>query len=158
MKKIYFLKNNYLGEDALERTDQKKELWFHGKKDAICDSVVSGGFDLGKVDRYGGAFGRPAFGFGHYFTTQACKAWSYAENRLFLCEVAPGTESERFKITDYCKDKDFATIRAGVFFSAQCHPSTFATFLHEERVTYKNTMCKPVYLVETEKTSPGGGK
>lgn len=158
VKKIFFLKNTYLGEDALERKDQMKELWFHGKKDAICNSVVDGGFDLAKIDKFGGAFGRPAFGFGHYFTTQACKAWSYAENQLFLCEVAPGTPAERYTITDYCKGNDFASIRAGGHYSATCSPSTFATFLHEERVSYKNTMCKPVYLVETQNKSPGGGK
>lgn len=148
VKKIWFIKNHFLGETGMKTGP--KETLFHGCPDHVKDNLIATGFDLSYV-KHG------SFGHGHYFSPQACKAWSYAENHLLLCEVAPGKDDDQYRLTlsnpDSTLDKDRVLDQLGKR-SAQAHIG--APYNHEERIVYKNTQCKIVYLVETN-TSPGGG-
>eukprot|EP00930_Biecheleria_cincta_P037125 TRINITY_DN2546_c0_g1_i1.p1 TRINITY_DN2546_c0_g1~~TRINITY_DN2546_c0_g1_i1.p1 ORF type:complete len:448 (+),score=57.78 TRINITY_DN2546_c0_g1_i1:136-1479(+) len=147
IKKLVFLSGQYLGETGMK--NGPKETFFHGCPDHVVQPICNDGFD----DHFssGGAFGP-----GCYFSPQACKAFSYAENNLLVCEVALGIEENRLTLTvpdrtlDY--DKVFVQQRKR---SVQCHAG--APYNHEERIVYHPTQCKPVYIVETTTTSPGGG-
>eukprot|EP00931_Biecheleriopsis_adriatica_P009763 TRINITY_DN110838_c0_g1_i1.p2 TRINITY_DN110838_c0_g1~~TRINITY_DN110838_c0_g1_i1.p2 ORF type:complete len:133 (-),score=21.36 TRINITY_DN110838_c0_g1_i1:34-432(-) len=127
-----------------------KETHFHGCKDAVVTAIVEDGFD----DAFSA---NGAFGNGIYFSPQSCKAWSYAENHLLVCEVALGKEADRLTLTAPDRTLNYASVfKQQRKRSVQCHAG--APFNHEERIVYWPTQCKPVYLVETTATSPGGGK
>merc|ERR1712190_658159 len=94
-----------------------KETLFHGCPDKVIENLIATGFDLSYVKS-------SAFGQGHYFSPQACKSWSYAENFLMLCEVALGEDDDEHRMTltapDRSLDKDHVCHKAGKR-SAQCH-------------------------------------
>merc|ERR1712025_1535891 len=87
VQKLWFLAGHYLGDIGMYFGP--KEVVFHGCKDNVVNSITELGFD----DKF--AKGGKAFGPGLYFSTQSCKAFSYAENHLLLCEVALGKEDDR---------------------------------------------------------------
>eukprot|EP00746_Dinoflagellata_sp_MGD_P078467 gnl/MRDRNA2_/MRDRNA2_31375_c0_seq2.p1 gnl/MRDRNA2_/MRDRNA2_31375_c0~~gnl/MRDRNA2_/MRDRNA2_31375_c0_seq2.p1 ORF type:complete len:635 (-),score=108.33 gnl/MRDRNA2_/MRDRNA2_31375_c0_seq2:170-2074(-) len=146
IEKAWQVRGQFLGETGMV-TGPKTTL-FHGCPDSVVHSIANGGFD----DSYssGGAFGA-----GSYFSPQSCKAWSYAENHLLVCEVALGSEANRLTLTQQDRSLTYEKVKAAGKRSVQCHSG--APFNHEERVVYRNTQCKPVYLIKTTETSPGGG-
>lgn len=146
IKRAWFVTGQFLGETGM-KTGPKTTL-FHGCPDDVVQPIAQGGFD----DHFssGGAFGK-----GCYFSPQACKAFSYAQNYLLVCEVALGAEANRLTLTTRCRSMDYDTLRGTGKRSVQCHAG--APFNHEERIVYHPTQCKPVYIIETTTTSPGGG-
>jgi len=95
------------------------------------------------------------FGKGLYFSLQSCKAWTYAENHLLVCEVALGRPEKRLTVAEMDTSLTYESVLAQGKRSVQCHAG--APFNHEERIIYHPTQGRPAYLVETTETSPGGG-
>lgn len=146
-KRIWFLTGQYLGETGM-KTGPKTTL-FHGCPDNIVSLIAKTGFD----DKFSSG---GAFGCGLYFSPQSCKAFSYAQNYILICEVALGKEANRLTLKAPNRDLNYdeVFVKLGKR-STQCHAG--APFNHEECIVYHPTQCKPVYIVETTVTSPGGG-
>ena len=90
-KRIWHITGHYLGETGM--VTGRKEVLFHGTSDDAAEKIVVSGFDDQFCSK-GGAFGP-----GLYFSPQACKAMSYAENHLVIAEVALGLEENRLTCT-----------------------------------------------------------
>merc|ERR1712194_146722 len=91
-KKIWVIEGQFIDEDSREAAET--EVLSHGCKDASLDLITeNGGLDVNFCRR--GAFGK-----GLYFSTQACKAFGYAQNHLLLCQVALGREEQRHTVTE----------------------------------------------------------
>merc|ERR1719215_1821561 len=118
-----------------------KTTLFHGCSDGVVNAIWKGGFD----DNYACSFG--AFGPGLYFSPQACKSFQYATNYMFICEVALGSEENRLTMTTSDSSLSYQRVfqQQGKR-SVQCH--TGAPFNHEERIVYRSTQCKVVYIVD----------
>jgi len=148
---------HFLGESGM--VSGPKHSLFHGCKDDVRESIVENGFD----DKYSSA--ACAFGAGLYFSPQSCKAWSYAQKYLLLCEVALGDVKRQWVLEDENRELNYQKVfldkekakRGTGMHSVIFHPNPKCRFNHEERIVYKNTQCKPVYLIETTTCSPGGG-
>jgi len=145
-KRMWFVRGLYLGETGMKTGP--KDVLFHGCKDAVVSDICKTGFDMNYSST--GSFGK-----GLYFSPQSCKAWSYAENHLLLCEVALGAPENRLTVTLPDTTLTYESVMAQGKRSVQCHAG--APFNHEERIIYKATQGKPTYLIETTETSPGGG-
>eukprot|EP00411_Alexandrium_monilatum_P029972 CAMPEP_0175380538 /NCGR_PEP_ID=MMETSP0095-20121207/26369_1 /TAXON_ID=311494 /ORGANISM="Alexandrium monilatum, Strain CCMP3105" /LENGTH=625 /DNA_ID=CAMNT_0016678909 /DNA_START=30 /DNA_END=1907 /DNA_ORIENTATION=+ len=145
-KRIWSVQGLYLGATGM--VTGPKEVLFHGCKDGVVHQICKSGFD----DRYSSV---GSFGKGLYFSPQSCKAWTYAENYLLVCEVALGAPERRLTVTEEDTTLDYNSVLAKGMRSVQCHAG--APFKHEERIIYHSTQGKPAYLVETTETSPGGG-
>merc|ERR1712032_1082539 len=136
----------------------EKEVLFHGCNDATIPLILKNGFDLGYC--ISGAFGK-----GNYFSPQACKAFSYSYDKttgkvgrhILVCEVALGAVQKRLILTT----PDTSLDRQKVFFAgghrSAAHHVDGGCYLHEERIIYWNTQCKPVYVVKMRGESPAHG-
>lgn len=153
VNKIWFLHGHFLGQTGM--WVGPKVTLFHGCKDKAVgkeggtDGIANCGFNVKYCS--GGA----VYGKGHYFSPQACKAFSYAENHLLVCEVALGDHVKRHTITGKIdKSLNYLELRHGAkdMRSAQAFPGK-STYGHMEHIVYGNTQCKPVYVVEMKYTS-----
>lgn len=164
-RKVWFLKGQYMGHVGL--LSGTKTFLAHGCKDKVAMECPKGGSwsDLdsltptGPIVTHGfdASFSsdKSAFGAGLYFSPQSCKAYSYAENHMLLCEVALGNADKRY----YPKGHDYDAkekCKAGGYRSVHMTPIP-GVFNHEERVVYHSAQCKPVYLVQTTMRSPCTG-
>ena len=148
---ILFLHGHFLGTTGM--LNGPKAVLFHGCSDKTIELIQQNGFD----DRFAsdGVFGK-----GLYFSPQACKAYSYAERYLLICEVALGTEHKRLLVkkehaTTYF---NYEMLLAKDMRSVHHHPTLSGFgYNHHEHVVFHPTQCKPVYVVKMRHTSPGGG-
>lgn len=148
-KKIWVIEGQFIDEDS--RQAAETEVLFHGCKDATLDLITeNGGMDVNFCSQ--GAFGK-----GLYFSTQACKAFAYAQNHLLLCQVALGREEHRHTVTKPDRNLSFEEVceRMGKM-SVQSHAG--APFNHEERIIYKSTQARVAYKVEMTQCSPCHGR
>lgn len=148
IKSVKFIRNLYLGATGMETG--VPTLLFHGCKDAVVQSIAQDGFD----DKYCNSFS--SFGKGFYFSSQACKAWSYAENHLLVCTVALGNQNRWLDVAATDTSLNYDTLIAQG--KRSVHHRAGAVYNHEEFIVYRPTQCRPTYIIETTQTSPGGGK
>ena len=137
--RIWHITGHYLGETGM--VTGTKESLFHGTSDSAAMAIVTDGFD----DQFSSKGG--AFGAGLYFSPEACKSMNYTGKYLIVAEVALGLEQNRHTCTqpDHSLDYNKVFKQMGKR-SCQCHAGT--PFIHEERIVYHPTQCKPVYLIE----------
>jgi len=148
IKRAIFITGHFLGTTGM--VGGPKTTLFHGCSDDVVEKIGKQGFD----DKFSGD--GKAFGPGLYFSPQPCKAFSYAQSHLLVCEVALGRPEDRLTVTapdsSLCYEEVF---KNRGYRSVQCLKGR--PFFHEERVVYRPTQCKPVYIIETMTKSPGGG-
>lgn len=147
-QRIWFVSGHYLGETGMQTGP--KAVLFHGTNDAAVESIASSGFDMQFVKS------GKACGPGLYFSPQSCKAFSYSQKFLLLCDVALGMEEHRLTVTQRSPHLNYEEVfvKLGKR-SVQSHAR--APFNHEERVVYKPTQCKPVYIIQMTCSSPCHG-
>lgn len=153
VKNVWAVRGLCLGQTGM--LTGPKETLFHGCSDETVEKIFERGFD----DAFSGA---GAFGKGLYFSPQACKAWSYSEDKwkkikgkyLLVCEVALGLEEKRLTVTSASREINKKYVDEHDKRSVQAHRGE--PYQHEERVVYYPTQCKLAYIVETNE-SPGGG-